>query len=91
MLFIGHYRIHPGNRDAVIARFAQTEGKPPQGVKLLGRWHIVSNGSGVTLTEADDASAMARFALQWSDLMDLDVTPVLTDEQLGTVLASIKS
>jgi hypothetical protein len=28
MLFIGHYRILPGNRDACIARFAQTAASP---------------------------------------------------------------
>jgi hypothetical protein len=89
MLFLGHYRILPGNYAAVIARFQQTGGQPPEGVKLLGRWHSVASGTGVSITEADDASAMARFALQWNDLMELEVGPALTDEQLGAALATL--
>lgn len=90
MLFIGHWRIPSSNRNAVIERFAKTGGQPPAGIKLLGRWHSVANGTGFSISEADDASAMARWILEWSDLMEMDVSPALSDEQLGAVLAALQ-
>ena len=91
MLFICYYRILPGNRDACIARFAKTGAQLTEGIKLLGRWHSVATGTGVSITEADDASAMARFELQWNDLMELEVRPALNDEQLAATLATLKA
>ena len=89
MLFISHWKILPGNRDTVIERFAKTGGQPPQGVKMLGRWHAVSNGTGIAISEAEDASAMGRWALEWNDLMEMEITPALTDEGLGAVLGEL--
>lgn len=90
MLFMSHYQIRPGNRDAAIQRFAQTGGLAPKGVEIIGRWHDVAGGAGVAIFEADGQAAMAAWQLQWNDLMDLHVQPVLTDEQLGAVLAGMQ-
>lgn len=89
MLFISHWKILPGNRDKVIERFAKTGGQPPQGVKLLGRWHAVANGTGIAISEADDASLMARWALEWNDLMEMEITPAMTDDVLAGVLGQL--
>lgn len=89
MIFISQWRILPGNRDAAIERFAKTGGQPPKGVKMLGRWHSVANNTGVAISEADDASTMARWALEWNDLMEMQISPALTDAELGTVLGEL--
>jgi hypothetical protein len=57
---------------------------------MLGRWHDVANGTGFAVSEADDAAAVARWALEWNDLMEMDVRPALDDEQLGAVLAGMQ-
>ena len=90
MLYVCHWRARPGTRDAIIQRFAQSGGQPPPGVKMLGRWHNAVNGSGFSVSDADDVSAVARWALEWNDLMDMEVYPALTDDQLGAVLMSLK-
>ena len=90
MLFIGQWRIPPGNRNAAIERFLKTGGVPPQGVKMIGRWHDVTQRMGVMISEAEDASAMARWTLDWSDLMETEVHPALNDEQLAAVLGSLQ-
>jgi hypothetical protein len=90
MLFMGHWRFSPANRNAAIERFLKTGGVPPQGVKMLGRWHDVAQGKGIMICEAEDASALARWVLDWSDLMDMEVCPALNDEQLGAVLAGLQ-
>jgi hypothetical protein len=36
-----------------------------QGVKMLGRWHNAVNGTGFSVSEAEDVSAVARWALEY--------------------------
>jgi Protein of unknown function (DUF3303) len=69
-----------------IERFQKTGGRPPQGVKLLGRWTRADLSGGFDLLETDDPKKLAEFSFMWSDLMDLKITPVLDDQELGEVL-----
>ena len=75
-----------GSRDEAIARFKQTGGQPPAGAKLLGRWTAADFSQGFVLLESDDATALTEFALQWSDLLDLRLVPVVEDAALLAVL-----
>jgi len=88
MLFVVSWNARPENRNAVIDRFLKTGGKPPEGAKMLGRWHTVGPISGFALAEASDATVLEKWVLDWSDLMSMDVHPAVTDEQIGPVLAS---
>ena len=81
-----HWAPDTKNRDEGIARFRKTGGQPPEGVKLLGRWTRADFSGGFDLLESDDPQALTEFALMWSDLMELTITPVLEDEQLSEVL-----
>ena len=90
MLFISSWRILPGHRDVVIERFAKTGGRAPEGIRILGRWHDISDGTGFAVSESDDISAMTRWALEWNDVMEMHVRPALTDEQMGAVLAGLR-
>jgi hypothetical protein len=56
-----------------------------KGVTLIGRWHDVNARCGVAILEAADAAAMGRYLNQWSTLRDLDVAPVLDDEESAAV------
>ncbi len=66
----------------------ETGGAPPAGIKIMGRWHDVGRLKGYAIFEGDDPITIATWAYQWSDLMTLEVFPVITDEQLGKVLAA---
>jgi hypothetical protein len=57
---------------------------------VAGRWHAAAGRHGFLLLEGDDANAVYRFAAEWSDVCDLAVTPVLTDEQAAAVLKSLR-
>ena len=59
MKYIVSWTLPQGTFNAAVARFLETGGAPPQGVKLLGRWHGMS-GAGFAITESDDAKAMLR-------------------------------
>ena len=68
-------------------RFVNTGGKPPEGVKLLGRWHAVGRVVGFAIAESNDLAPMQKWALDWSDLLSLDVYPAQTDEEFGPLAA----
>ena len=88
MKYISSWRIPPGSMNAAIKRFLETGGAPPEGVKMLGRWHGM-NGRGFAISEATDAKALFRWSAEWSDLMEIDVTPCVEDAEAGPVLASL--
>jgi hypothetical protein len=69
-----------------IRRFRATGGQPPAGAKLLGRWIRADFTGGVVLLESDDSKAMTEFSLTWSDLMELEIVPVLDDQEFLEVL-----
>ena len=93
MKFIATFTIKPEtkSRDEAIARFKKTGGQPPNGVKLLGRWTAADFSGGFDLIESDDAKALTEFALQWSDLMELKIVPVVEDADLNEVLKRVKN
>jgi hypothetical protein len=86
MKFILTFTLPPETRDAAIARFLETGGQPPPGVRLLGRWTQLDLCGGVVLLESDDPQALTAFAHGWSDVVELTLAPVLEDQDLADVL-----
>jgi hypothetical protein len=48
MKYISHWRIPPSSIDAALKKFLETGGAPPEGVKMLHRWHDM-NGQGFAI------------------------------------------
>jgi hypothetical protein len=88
MRFMLTFAIKPEvkSRDEAIARFKKTGGQTPKGTKLLGRWTAADFSGGFALIESDEVAALPENSLQWSDLMELRIAPVVEDAQLGEVL-----
>ena len=55
---------------------------------MIGRWHDIAGRTGLSVVEASDATLLAKWALEWSDLMDLETRSVINDEQAGPLLAA---
>jgi hypothetical protein len=91
MKFMLTYTIKPETqgRDPAIDRFKKSGGLPPAGVTLLGRWTSADFSGGFALIESNDAKALTEFALMWSDLMELQLSPVVEDAELDQVLQHI--
>ncbi len=85
MLFKITYSIPVENVKACQERFMTGEEKM-DGLMVIGRWHEVGKSQGFMIAEADDMIAVGKFTNQWSDLCNMDVTPIMTDEQIGQVL-----
>jgi hypothetical protein len=88
MKFMLSFTITPdkAKRDEAIQRFLKTGGQPPKGAKLLGRWTAADFSHGFDLLESDDVKPLTQFALEWGDLMELSITPVIEDRDLLEVL-----
>ena len=86
MKFMLTFTLQPATRNEANARFLKTGGQPPKGAKLLGRWTSTDLSQGYDLLESDDPSALTELALQWSDLMKMNIVPVVEDRELGEVL-----
>ncbi|MEG0248614.1 MAG: DUF3303 family protein [Pseudomonas sp.] len=88
MLFIIHWTIATENRNAAMARFAQTGGAPPPGLNVHGRWHAVGQAMGFAIAETDDLELISKWVLDWSDLMSMQVYPAITDVQAAPLLTA---
>lgn len=71
-----------------IKRFKQLGAQAPGGAKFVGRLTRADLGGGFVLLETEDPRALAEFAYTWSDLMELEIVPVLEDEGLAHVFHS---
>ena len=87
MQFMATWRIKPEHVSQSVERFKETGAMPPAGVKMIGRWHDVAGGHGFTLAETDDPVAISSWCMRWADLLDFEIAPVVTDEQLAKALS----
>ena len=90
MKFMLTWRIHPDKRQAAFSAFSQmttADDKKDMGnkIKLIGRWHDLSEFTGVAICESDDAQAVASWALNWNNVLDVKTVPVLNDEEARAV------
>lgn len=86
MLFMITYVFGSEIRNEVQERFKSTGGLPGPGVTMRGRWHSLDGNNGFILAESTDSVAIGKWIQEWNDLLEFDVTPVNTDEDVMKVL-----
>ncbi len=59
------------------------------GVEMIGRWHDTAGRKGVGIFETTDLSALNRYLGQWNPVMDMDIAPVLDDEEAAELARSL--
>jgi len=85
MKFMGKWTI---DQDKWLPVLKQWSSMTPQqradagpGVKILGRWHDFASRTGVIIMESDDIVAVQRYLGRWNPHMDIELVPVLDDEE----------
>ena len=85
MKFMGKWTI---DQDKWLPVLKQWSSMTPQqradagpGVKILGRWHDFAARTGVIVMESDDIVAVQRYIARWNPHMDIELSPVLDDEE----------
>jgi len=77
MLFMINWSVEGSNIREANERFSSGE-ENFYGCELIGRWHAPGN-IGVLIIEANDAVSINKYMMQWDDLVDVSVTPVMDD------------
>ena len=72
-----------------VARFLESGAPAPEGVTIEGRWFTASHSKGFMLVTTDDSKLLFKFVSEWTDLMDFEVEPVLTDEEAAPILQGL--
>ena len=65
----------------------ETGGPAPDGVTTLGRWHAPGSKTGFHLVEGNPAD-VTKLTSQWASLVDLNITPVVDDDEASEGLRS---
>ncbi len=86
MLFHITYEFSPQEREQAQKRFKETGALPPEGVTMQGRWHSAAGRKGFMIAETGDAVALGKWTQSWTDLLSFEITPVLTEEEVGQVI-----
>jgi hypothetical protein len=81
MKYMAWWTILPGAEEEAVRRFLETGNAPGAGIKRLGQWFSIDGRSGFVLSETDDLTATYKFALEWNDVLEIELTPVIDVEQ----------
>lgn len=89
MKFMVSWKISPCHHQASGERFLKGGALPPEGVRLIGRWHAPGSVMGWAILEADDVKGVYQHAAEWANHLELQVTPVLEDAEAGEALSRV--
>ena len=82
MLSMNIYTFEPGQRNELLKRRMEKGMALPEGVKLVGEWTDLGGGRGFLLAESNDPKAVIAAAMPWSDLMKMEIVPVIEAAEL---------
>lgn len=90
MKFMITWSTHTAHRHEVFKTFAAMTDANDEtdhpGVTVIGRWHDVAAGTGVAICESDDAAAVQGWGINWNGALDIEVRPVLDDQEARNVI-----
>ena len=86
MLFKLAWTHKPQARNETIKKFMETGGMPPEGVELISRYHNLDGTGGFAILESTNASALADYALDWNGLIKIEITAIMDDDTITSVL-----
>lgn len=90
MLFVVQWSGPAAVRKAALERFKSLNGSAAsKGIKVLARWHSIAEPGGYAIVDADDASKLAVWVIQWNDLFSFTLTPVMDAESFDASVGLI--
>jgi len=72
-----------------IAMSPQERANAGDGVKIIGRWLDMAGRTGVLILESNDLAAVQRYIGHWNPYMDIELTPVVDDEESAAIARQI--
>jgi hypothetical protein len=90
-LFMIVERFRNGNAAPVYRRFKERGRMAPAGLKYVMSWVAEDLATCYQLMESSDPALLDEWTRNWSDLVDFEITPVITSEQAARRVASRKT
>lgn len=56
---------------------------------MIGRWHEPTSKTGVAIMETTNLAALNRYLNMWNPFMEVEVVPVLDDEETAALSKEI--
>jgi hypothetical protein len=81
MLFMVIERFRDRDAKAVYRRFRDQGRMMPDGLKYVGSWIEANFDRCFQLMECDDARPLQEWVLNWGDLVDFEIVPVVPSDQ----------
>lgn len=89
MKYMIAWKIPPSSYKSAVEKFLNGGAGVPPGLETVGRWHAPGSASGWHLVEGDSSEALAQQVAEWAGLIDLEVTPVIEDEEASSSLSKL--
>ena len=90
MKFLVTWRVHDDSRYEALKAFSAMTAEDDQAdfgenLRVIGRWHDLVSFTGAAICETNDPAAVHAWILNWNEIIDADVIPVLDDEECRAV------
>jgi hypothetical protein len=89
MKYMITWTIPPDTYTEAVEIFLSTGAPMSEGLTSLGRWHAPGSSYGWVLVETEDAVTLAQHMAEWANLLDLQVTPVIEDEEAAKAASKV--
>jgi hypothetical protein len=89
MKFMVTWKIPPDSYKDAVEAFLRSGAPMPEGLTSLGRWHAPGSSYGWLLVETDDAVALAEHMAEWARLLELNISPVIEDEEAAKAASRV--
>ena len=90
MKYMVTWRIPPNTYTPAFDRFLAQGAPLPDELTLVGRWHVPGSMRGWLLVEGDDMTALAAHLAEWAPYLELDVAPVIEDEDAAAAAVRVR-
>ena len=84
-LVIEHFK--DGDARPAYRRFRDEGRLCPDGLEVLNSWVDTGFGRCFVLMECDDAALLAQWSAAWSDLVEIEIVPVVNSQQASEALS----
>ena len=86
MLFMVIERFHNRDPKAVYRRFRDHGRMMPDGLRYVGSWIEANFDRCFQLMECDDARLLQEWVINWGDLTEFEIVPVVPSEETREVV-----
>ena len=86
MLFMVIERFKDGKTKEIYRRFQEKGRMMPEGLKYLDSWVEVNLNRCFQLVECEDLHPLQEWIIQWQDLAEFEVIPILSSKQTAELV-----